>query len=67
MPIPAPLLNLHGLTVMRDRTTLLQDVAWRVERGEHWVILGPNGCGKTSLLKALTGYLTPSAGYIELL
>ena len=67
MPIPAPLLNLHGLTVMRDRTTLLQDVAWRVERGEHWVILGSNGCGKTSLLKALTGYLTPSSGEIDLL
>ncbi|MFA6286765.1 MAG: ABC transporter ATP-binding protein [Opitutaceae bacterium] len=67
MPTPEPLLNMHGLTVMRDRTTLLQDVAWRVERGEHWVILGPNGCGKTSLLKALTGYLTPSAGEIDLL
>lgn len=67
MPVSPPLLNLHGLTVMRDRTTILRDVAWRVERGEHWVILGSNGCGKTSLLKALTGYLTPSAGEIELL
>lgn len=62
-----PLLQVSGLTVMRDRTTLLNDVSWRVEHGEHWVILGPNGCGKTSLLKALTGYLTPSAGEIELL
>jgi iron complex transport system ATP-binding protein len=61
------LLNIHGLTVQRDRTTLLHGVNWRVESGEHWVILGPNGCGKTSLLKALTGYLTPSAGEIELL
>jgi iron complex transport system ATP-binding protein len=67
MPVPAPLLNLHGLTIMRESTTLLRDVAWRVERGEHWVIVGPNGCGKTSLLKALTGYLTPSAGEITLL
>lgn len=62
-----PLLHISGLTVKRDRTTLLNDVSWRVERGEHWVILGPNGCGKTSLLKALTGYLTPSAGEIEVL
>jgi iron complex transport system ATP-binding protein len=67
MPAAAPLLDLHGLTVTRDRTTLLQNVDWRVEVGEHWVILGPNGCGKTSLLKALTAYLTPSAGEIELL
>ncbi len=64
---PPPLLEVSGLTVMRERTTLLGNVNWRVERGEHWVILGPNGCGKTSLLKALTGYLTPSAGEIELL
>jgi iron complex transport system ATP-binding protein len=35
--------------------------------GEHWVILGANGSGKTSLLSALTGYVTPSAGEIELL
>ncbi len=62
-----PLLQVSGLTVMRDRTTLLNNVGWRVERGEHWVIIGPNGCGKTSLLRALTGYLTPSAGEIDLL
>jgi iron complex transport system ATP-binding protein len=35
-----------------------------VRRGEHWVILGANGSGKTSLLSALTGYLTPTAGAI---
>ena len=35
--------------------------------GEHWVILGANGSGKTSLLSALTGYLMPSAGSVEVL
>ena len=34
---------------------------------EHWVILGANGSGKTSLLSALTAYLTPSAGSVEVL
>lgn len=63
----AALLDVRHLTIQREATTLLHDVAWRVERGEHWVLLGPNGCGKTSLLKALTAYLTPSAGEIELL
>jgi iron complex transport system ATP-binding protein len=55
------------LSIVRGTTTLLDRVSWRVAHGEHWVILGPNGCGKTSLLKALTAYLTPSAGEIELL
>lgn len=63
----SPLLQVCGLTVMRNKTTLLDSVSWQVKHGEHWVILGPNGCGKTSLLKALTGYLSPSAGEIELL
>src|SRR5690606_35551682 len=34
---------------------------------EHWVILGANGSGKTSLLSALTGYLMPTAGEISVL
>lgn len=67
MPAIAPLLDLQKLTVTRGRTTLLSDVSWRIDPGEHWVILGPNGCGKTSLLKSLTAYLTPSSGEIELL
>jgi len=46
---------------------ILRQVTWRVERGQHWVILGANGSGKTSLLSALTGYLMPTAGEISLL
>jgi iron complex transport system ATP-binding protein len=46
---------------------ILDGVNWRVQRGEHWVILGANGSGKTSLLSALTGYLMPTAGEISLL
>jgi iron complex transport system ATP-binding protein len=67
MPASAPLLAIEGLTVRRGATVLLDDVSWRVERGEHWVVLGANGCGKTSLLKTLLGYLSPSAGSLELL
>jgi len=36
-----------------------------MRRGEHWVILGSNGSGKTSLLRTLTGYLMPTAGSIS--
>lgn len=60
------ILRLRGLHVRRE-TPVLRRVDWSVLPGEHWVILGPNGCGKTSLLAALTGYLTPSAGDITVL
>ena len=56
-----------SLRIVRDGTVILDDVNWRVRRGEHWVILGANGSGKTSLLSALTGYLMPTSGEISLL
>ena len=61
------LVAVRQLTIARGRATLLREVDWSVARGEHWAVLGPNGCGKTSLLRALTGYLTPSSGEISLL
>jgi iron complex transport system ATP-binding protein len=63
----APVLHVRDLDVRRDGVRILRDVDWRVERGEHWVLLGANGSGKTSLFAALTGYLTPTGGEIELL
>src|SRR5256885_5929611 len=60
-------LEIRDLQVRRGKTMILNRVSWRVERGEHWVILGANGSGKTSLLSALTAYVTPTHGTIELL
>src|ERR1043165_4090965 len=62
-----PVLDVSGLSVKRGDTEILRRISWRVERGQHWVILGANGSGKTSLLSALTGYLTPTDGEIFLL
>jgi iron complex transport system ATP-binding protein len=57
-----PVLEVSGLRVERGRTAILRGLDWRIAPGEHWVILGANGCGKTTLLKALTGFLSPTAG-----
>ena len=62
-----PVLKISDLRIQRDGVVILDDVDWRVNAGEHWVILGANGSGKTSLLSALTGYLMPTAGEISLL
>ena len=67
MSVSNPILNVTGLRIERSGTVILRDVNWRVGRGQHWVILGANGSGKTSLLSALTGYLMPTAGEITLL
>ena len=61
------ILRVQGLRIVRGRDTILDGIDWRVESGQHWVILGANGSGKTSLLSALTAYLTPSGGSIEVL
>jgi iron complex transport system ATP-binding protein len=60
------ILQVSGLSIQRGRTTILDDINWSVETRQHWVVLGANGSGKTSLLSALTGYITPSSGTIQL-
>lgn len=62
-----PILQVSNLRIERGGTLILDDVSWSVERGEHWVILGANGSGKTSLLSALAAYLTPTDGEIDVL
>ena len=52
---PTPLLDLENLTVRVGEKTVLQRVNLRVEQGAVVVLFGPNGCGKTSLLKAVMG------------
>ena len=66
-PATPPVLEVEHLSIRRGRTTILRDLNWRVRPGEHWVILGANGSGKTSLLSALTGYFSATEGEISLL
>ena len=67
-PVPRPpIVDLRNLRLERDDTTILAGIDWRIDPGQHWIILGPNGSGKTSLLATLTGYTTPTAGEIHLL
>ena len=64
---PKILFQVRDLSVRRGPVSILQGINWTVHRGEHWVILGSNGSGKSSLLNAITGYMTPTAGEITLL
>jgi iron complex transport system ATP-binding protein len=62
----APVFEMENVTVRRNGKEILNDVSWSVEKGQHWVILGGNGSGKTSILNVLMGYLTPTEGEVEM-
>ncbi|MEO8205024.1 MAG: ABC transporter ATP-binding protein [Chthoniobacterales bacterium] len=62
-----PLLGVNDLRIERYGTEILRGISWSVKKGEHWVILGANGSGKTSLLSSIMGYFMPAGGDISLL
>ena len=47
----APLLTLYHATVIRGGRAVLDDLTFEIRKGEHTAILGPNGCGKSSLIR----------------
>ena len=50
----SPLLELNNIRVMRGQTPALDDFSLRIGADEHVAILGPNGCGKSTLIKTIT-------------
>ncbi|MEM3155539.1 MAG: ATP-binding cassette domain-containing protein, partial [Nitrososphaerota archaeon] len=52
------------LSVDNSRLQVLLQVNFHVNRGEFFTILGPNGCGKTTLLKIIHGLLAPDSGSV---
>jgi len=66
VPGGTPLVLSH-VTVVRDGNRLLDDVDWIVGHGQRWVVLGPNGSGKTTMLRVASLYLHPSTGSVTVL
>jgi len=64
---PDPVIELQGVTVARNGRPILENIDLVVRRGEHWAILGPNGCGKTTLLNVIAAYLWPTEGTVRVL
>lgn len=58
------ILRATGLRLGYGRRTVLENVDFEVRTGEFWFLIGPNGQGKTTLLRAIMGRLAPLAGRI---
>ncbi len=61
-----PILSCRDLALAVPGRTLCRDVAFDVQAGECWVIVGRNGAGKTTLLQTLAGLRAPAAGSVML-
>jgi len=57
----ASFLELERVNVARGKNVVLHDVNLRIDAGEHVAILGPNGCGKSTLIKTMTCECYPLA------
>ena len=56
------MIEVQHLTKRYGRVTAVEDVSFRVERGEILGFLGPNGAGKTTTMRILTGYMPATEG-----
>lgn len=63
---PEPVLSARGLVKRYGHVTAIDDADFDLLPGEVLAVIGDNGAGKTSLIKALTGALVPDAGEIRL-
>ncbi len=55
----APLIRYHNVTVLRKKRRVLDRLTFQIPTGQHVAILGPNGCGKSTLIKTITRELYP--------
>ncbi|MBM6628898.1 ABC transporter ATP-binding protein [Mammaliicoccus vitulinus] len=61
------LLDLKNINWIREGKYILKDISWEINDGEHWVLYGLNGAGKSTILDIINAYTAPSSGEFEIL
>jgi iron complex transport system ATP-binding protein len=66
-PPSPPAVDVNDVHITRGGTSILRGVTYRIEAGSCTAILGPNGCGKTTLTRAITGHMFITSGSVSVL
>ena len=66
-PTTAPAIDMNGVWFSYDKTPVLEDISFTLKQGDFLGMIGPNGGGKTTLLKLLLGILKPDRGHVRVL
>lgn len=61
---PKPLVSMHDVALRLWDGRTLERIHWEIWSDQQWTVIGPNGCGKSTLMKALCGQVPVSAGRI---
>ncbi len=59
------MLTVQNITKTYGNETILNGVSFSLNQGERLGLVGPNGCGKTTLLRIITGQISPDAGVVR--
>jgi len=65
MSVVAPIFALHSVSYAIDGKNILSNISIDIRRGEYIGIIGPNGGGKTTMLRLLLGLAEPTTGSVE--
>ncbi len=58
------MIELHNITLHQDEIKVLSDLSCEFQNGQFWGVIGQNGVGKSTLLRAMAGLKTPVAGSV---
>ncbi|WP_407275269.1 metal ABC transporter ATP-binding protein [Halothiobacillus sp. DCM-1] len=67
IPATVNAVDIHGVTFAYEQTPVLEQVTLSISRGDFVAVIGPNGGGKTTLMRLMLGLIKPTAGTIRLL